>query len=323
MIWLVRRRLRVPLGVAIGLAALVAVAAVVGRIGWLAATRSAGFEACLGGSYAGVCGTPVWYEFRYGYDAFRAVLAYAAIALPGVAGAIVGAALFAPETARGTHVFALTQAVPRVRWWGAGLLIAGAPVAAAIALVPPVLAWAASPFDDQYLTSSLSPSTFLTSGVVPVAYAVLAFCVGATAGMLLRSTIGAIGLAVGLHLVLLLLLTALARPAYLPPETLRIPLPPPGQSDIDWFGTDGLTVDNGYLDVAGNRVQAEDAPLLGCDGATTFTDCLRTSGFTGVYTDYHPPSRYWPFQVIESGLLLALAAAALGAGLWGLRRRVH
>lgn len=321
MIWLVWRRLRVPLLVALGLVALVVATAVAGRIGWLAAARDLGVEQCFRGASTGACRSEGWFALRADHNGFRYLLALAAVALPGVAGAIVGAALFGPETARGTHVFALSQSLSRVRWWGAGLLIAGLPVAAAVAIVPPVLAWSAAPFAGPYPTSPLSGSAFLTSGPVPVAYVVLAFCVAASGALLLRSTFGALGLAVGLHVAALVVTTVLARPAYLPAETVYVALSA-GQESVPWAAPDdALGIAYGYVDAAGREVSPHEIPLVECDRA--YSDCLRAAGYTALYSRFQPASRYWPFQAIESGLLLAVATGALGAGLWGLRRRVH
>jgi hypothetical protein len=36
---------------------------------------------------------------------------------------------------------------------------------------------------------------------------------------------------------------------------------------------------------------------------------------------YQPADRFWPFQFIEAGIFVALAAAALGATIWLLHRR--
>jgi hypothetical protein len=321
VIWLVWRRLRVPLLVVLGLVALVVATAVVGRFAWLAAARDLGAEHCLRGGFDGVCGSNEWYALRADHDEFRRLLVLAAIALPGVAGGVVGAVLFGPETARGTHVFALSQALPRTRWWGAGLLIAGLPVAAAVALVPLALTWSAQPFQ-RNTTSPLSSSVFLTSGVVPVAYALLAFCVAAAAGLLLRSPIGALGLAVGLHLAALVVTSLLVRPAYLPPETAYEALSA-GRDDMPWATPDdALSVGDGFVDARGREVAPHEFTPVECDGGP-FSDCLRAAGYTGLYSRFQPASRYWPFQAIESGLLLALAGGALGAGLRGLRRRVH
>ena len=324
MIWLVWRRLRVPLLVALGLVALVAATAVLGRFALLAAARDLGFERCFGDELIGVCDSREAVAFRNDErDGFLFLLVMAAVLLPGVAGAVAGAALFGAETARGTHVFALSQALSRARWWGAGLLIAGLPVAAAVALVTPLAAWSVAPFDDIYVTAPLIWITFLTSGVVPVAYTVLAFCVAAAAGLLRRSPIGALGLAVGLHVVALLV-TGLVRPAYLPPETASAALSADQfvPSDTSRVVPDGA-LDLGFVlvDAEGRELPSSAAVGNGCSLANP--DCRSGRGITGVVHHYQPASRYWPFQAIESGLLLALAAGALGVGMRGLRRRVH
>ncbi|NUS28437.1 MAG: ABC transporter permease, partial [Streptomyces sp.] len=39
------------------------------------------------------------------------------------------------------------------------------------------------------------------------------------------------------------------------------------------------------------------------------------------YAEYHPASHFWPLQLIETGILLAVAAAATIAAFLMLRRR--
>jgi hypothetical protein len=58
-------------------------------------------------------------------------------------------------------------------------------------------------------------------------------------------------------------------------------------------------------------------------GNSTFgnlLECLNQRGFT-LWTNYQPASRFWPFQWIESGWLLALSALLIGAAVWLVRRR--
>lgn len=42
---------------------------------------------------------------------------------------------------------------------------------------------------------------------------------------------------------------------------------------------------------------------------------------TAHYLDYHPASHFWPVQLVETGILLALAALALTLAFRVLRRR--
>ena len=48
--------------------------------------------------------------------------------------------------------------------------------------------------------------------------------------------------------------------------------------------------------------------------------CMQASGLRG-FTTYQPASHYWPFQGIETGIYLALAAAALAVTFAVVRRR--
>lgn len=48
--------------------------------------------------------------------------------------------------------------------------------------------------------------------------------------------------------------------------------------------------------------------------------CFTDHGVTGYYLDYHPASHFWPLQLIGTGIVLTVAAAAVGTAFWLLRR---
>ena len=52
----------------------------------------------------------------------------------------------------------------------------------------------------------------------------------------------------------------------------------------------------------------------------TLAQCLSQHGYTQ-WTSYQPASRFWPFQWIEGGWLLALSALLIAATVWLVRRR--
>jgi hypothetical protein len=52
----------------------------------------------------------------------------------------------------------------------------------------------------------------------------------------------------------------------------------------------------------------------------TFAQCLSQHGYT-LWTSYQPASRFWPFQWIEGGWLLALSLLLIAATVWLVRRR--
>ena len=49
-------------------------------------------------------------------------------------------------------------------------------------------------------------------------------------------------------------------------------------------------------------------------------ECLSQHGYTQ-WTSYQPVSRFWPFQWIEGGWLLALSVLLIAATVWLVRRR--
>ena len=59
----------------------------------------------------------------------------------------------------------------------------------------------------------------------------------------------------------------------------------------------------------------QDKPSVG-----TFAQCLAQHGYTQ-WTSYQPASRFWPFQWIEGGWLLALSVLLIAATVWLVQRR--
>lgn len=234
--------------------------------------------------------------------------------LPGVVGVVVGAGLFGRELEQGTHVFALTQSVGRVRWWLTGLAVAGLPAAVGVALVTALAGWVLGPAG---LVLPLGNPFFDGSGLLPVGHVLLAFTVTATAGLVARNALVAVAVGVGLVLVAQIVLAVGFRPTYLAPEASRVEL----AALFDGGDLDrGRRLATTYLDDSGRPVTS--TALARCAGPAGDAECLRSVGAAQADVVYQPASRYWPFQWIETVILLALSAAALAVGFWGLRNRV-
>lgn len=291
MIWLVWRRQRAALLFALGLLGAVAVVMVLGGVG----LRSAR--------------TPV----GAGPPAFVLVVRTILLVLPGLVGVIVGAGLFGREMERGTHAFALTQSVGRLRWWLTGLLVTGLPVVVAVAMLTWLASWALGP---RGMIFPLGTPFFDSSGLVPLGHVLLAFTLTAVAGSVLRNALAAVAVGVCALLLVQVVLAVGLRPHYLPPESARMDVAAVDGTEI----TRSRVLERGYLDAAG-RGLASPGPV-GCVAPGDQAPCLRSAGIAAVDVVYQPARRYWPFQGIELALLLALSAAALGVGYGGLRRGV-
>lgn len=53
---------------------------------------------------------------------------------------------------------------------------------------------------------------------------------------------------------------------------------------------------------------------------STAAQCLAKAGYT-MWTSYQPAGRFWPFQLIEGGWLLALSALLIATTVWLVQRR--
>jgi hypothetical protein len=72
----------------------------------------------------------------------------------------------------------------------------------------------------------------------------------------------------------------------------------------------------GYL----NQFCSSLSPGKGGPSVEAFTQCLAQHGYTQ-WISYQPASRFWPFQWIEGGWLLALSALLIAVTIWLVRHR--
>ncbi|MFF9841430.1 ABC transporter permease [Streptomyces sp. NPDC013740] len=253
----------------------------------------------------------------HGYEALRLAMEYTGTALlflPLLVGAFVAGPLIAREFETGTYRLSLTQSVRPAAWLRAKVLTAGGvAVAATLALLGVYrLGW--SRVSGTYLFGWGDRGTYEGTGIVLVGYVLAAVAVGALIGQLVRRTLLAMSVT-GLVMGLVMFVLGSLRWSLLGVETVTgpvgrdaAPLSPSGS----W-----LMMDTGMLDAHGNRL-----PEWTCFARTqNLTDCPPDLGITGQYLDYHPRSHFWPTQLAETGILLALAALALFAAFRVLRAR--
>jgi len=238
------------------------------------------------------------------YD-FLTYIPMVMLVLPVLLGMFAGAPVFARELEQGTHVFGLTQSVGRARWWATKLLVAGVPVTIAMTLLGLLNAKALGPVS-FLLSSRLQTPMFESQGIVLGVYTAFAYALAATAGLLVRGTLGAMAVTIGGYLGLLVVVGNAARPHYATPEFTASTVGDPGV----W------RVEIGYLDAQGHPVNF----AAGDCGLESFPKCMADQGIAGQFTRFHPVERFWDFQLLESGIFVLAAAALLGAGAWAVRR---
>jgi hypothetical protein len=259
-------------------------------------------------------------------------LPYLCLLVPAVLGMLCGAPLVAHELEARTSDFAWSQSVTRGRWLAvkAGwLLLAAAAYGAALAAL---VTWWSGPINAQS-AGAFGPGQFDTQGIVPIGYAVFAMALGIAAGTVARRTLPAIAVVLGGFIALRLVISDLLRPHYLTAITTYYNVTgsftPPAAA---WVLNQGAISKTGQVVRAGWG-ELEPALPASCqkllpDSPTAKSDasmnavfsCMRAHGWRGFAT-YQPSSRYWPFQGIETGIYLLLAAALIAVTFTIVRRR--
>ncbi|WP_405458672.1 hypothetical protein OG786_16375 [Streptomyces sp. NBC_00101] len=228
--------------------------------------------------------------------------------LPAVYGAFMAGPAIGRELESGTHRLAWTQSVSPARWLTAKLAVPATAVVAATLVLGTARAWAsgrAEEYSDSWYDGLRS-----ATGVLPLAYALFALAVGTLAGLLLRVTLRSMAAALAAQGIAVYGFDAV-RAHLWPVVTATHPTASTGG-----FQRDRWVVDTGYLTPTGERL-----PAGTCVGDSGAGDACRDAlGITGRFVDYHPESHRWPLQLVESGVLLAVAALAVYTAYRLLRR---
>jgi hypothetical protein len=268
------------------------------------------------------------------------------LVIPALIGLFWGAPLIARELETGTFRLAWTQSVTRRRWLAAKLGIAGLCAVAAGALLTLMVTWWSSSLDQAYLSRFI---TFAGQGIVPLGYAAFGFALGVTAGALIRRTVPAMAVTLAGYAGARAAVTEL-RPHLLPPLTVAEKLPGllPLQSELSFLGPGSWPQFwSGNWVLASNTLTTAGRPFnharVYCNGIYIqpgvhappptpariqkyMHACLAEQRaylpqLREVLT-YQPADRYWTFQLIETGIFLALALALAGCCFWWVRRRI-
>jgi hypothetical protein len=248
--------------------------------------------------------------------------------VPALIGAFVGAPVLARELETGTFRYTWTQGFGRWRWALAKLALLAVVLAAATAAFGALVSWHYQPYfatGNQALgLPELSPfdsDLFSLRGVALPAWTLAAFAIGALAGMLIRRVLPAIVATLAIYAGLAFTAGLYLREHYLTPLVTSNPNVP-GTAWIigQWWTKDGrFAFANPPLSLLDQFCSAGPGPS-GKGGGLLFSRCLAPHGYTQ-WTSYQPASRFWPFQWIEGGWLLALSALLIAATIWLVHRR--
>jgi hypothetical protein len=278
----------------------------------------------------GTCGS-VGQTVALGGGVLRA-LTVLTLAVPLVFGMFWGSPAVARERETGTVQFAWMQSVTRRRWLSAKtgwLLLAGAVFGGAVA---GIVTWWYAPVNalrqDQFL-----PVNFDIQGIVPVGYAVFAVALGIAAGTLIGRSLPAIAVTGGVFLAIRLVVTYWVRVHYLPAVTTVYSVTrnlaskgaywPIAQGVVLPGGqrTTSLTAGPGsIIESAGSATIPASCPQSQGTPISATLACMARHGYRSFAT-YQPGYRFWPFQFIETGIFVAVAAALIAVTFLVVRRR--
>ncbi|MET8844555.1 ABC transporter permease [Streptomyces rubiginosohelvolus] len=233
--------------------------------------------------------------------------------LAGLIGVFVAGPLIARELESGTFRLAWAQSVSPARWLAARL--AAPATLAVIGLTVLVIVYRWGLWSLRAGPNSPGPrwhaeGVFPGTGPAILGYALLAVAVGALCGVVVRRTLLSMSVAA---LSLGAVAVCLGQRRYeLWPSAFR-------QSDeVMNYDRGDWPIESGMLTTSGEKLYWQDC--FEADMTQGAEACMRGRGGIGYFAEYHPDSHYWPLQLVETGILLALAALAVFAAFRVLRR---
>lgn len=240
----------------------------------------------------------------------------ALLLLPLLIGAFVAGPYIAREMESGVYTVSWTQSVSPSRWLASRLTTAAVISLGATLFPMGVLRLGGS--EVLGFRANLhwaDRGVYEATGPALASYSLFAVALGTLIGFTVRRTLPAMA-ATGLVTGLLLWGMGNARWHLVPVRTATGPVSADG-SFPNGFPVDAFAMDQGVTNAAGDRFyvgQCTPKPQPGFS-------CPDDTEVTGWYMEYHPRSHFWYTQLMETGILLALTAAAVYAAFRVLRRR--
>jgi hypothetical protein len=294
------------------------------------------------------------------YSKLQVLATALVLVVPVLIGMFWGAPLIARELETGTFRLAWTQSVSRLRWLLVKLGLVGLASAAVAGLLSLMVTWWFSPID-KVNQDRFGTAAFGLHGFVPVGYALFAFALGATTGLLFRRTLPAMAVTLVGFVVARWTVGFWIRPHFMTPVAKAFGINPNGGNGFGFAASPGgalqfttgppnipnaLVVSNSVVNNAGQSpspafLQRACPNLPGLNGPPpaaqgggahaavsaggqqAFQQCITTisAKYHQVIT-YQPASRFWAFQTYETLLFVVASAALAGLCVWWARYRL-
>ncbi|MFF3205199.1 hypothetical protein [Streptomyces sp. NPDC002962] len=226
--------------------------------------------------------------------------------------AFAGGALIGRELENGTARLAWAQGITPARWLTAKLAVPALALTAGVTVLTLVYRWAWGAHRALTDNGWMGDDAYLSRGPAGLAYVLCALALGVLTALVLRRALPALAVSVAAS-GLFSFVVARYRGSFWPAVTRT------SAADAVDYPDNAWELENGVL-IRGRRTP--DVDHWNCDGTVAEARrCLDDLGVTGYYTTYHPESHYWPIQLVETGVVLSVAALATAAAFLLLRRR--
>jgi ABC-type transport system involved in multi-copper enzyme maturation permease subunit len=361
MIWLTWRQFRAQAITAVAALAAFAILLAVTESRMSSLYAGSGIAGCHGGTCAGLASqflerltsgqsVPLLPDGTNEYVILYFFSILVILIAPAIIGIFWGAPLIARELETGTGRLAWNQSVTRTRWLTVKLALLGVAAMAVTEAFSLLQAWWAGPIGKavglggsaSILTEGrFGPFVFPTHGITTLGYAAFGLALGVTAGLLIRRAIPAMAVTLAIFAAVQVVTPLWIRPNLIPPsqtiatiEAAQANVYPAAHSTISVTATavpgqpGAWITSSGAVNAAGQPVSTIPAAcesavprVSGLGGSPALNNCLTSHGIR-VAVSYQPVSHYWPLQLAETGMFLALALALAGYCFWRLGRRL-
>jgi ABC-type transport system involved in multi-copper enzyme maturation permease subunit len=241
------------------------------------------------------------------------------LVVPVLLGIFLGAPALAREFESGTFRFAWTQGCGRLRWAVSKLVLLAVVITAVAWAFTELFGWYYHAFLADGQVSRLLPLAFGLLGVAFAAWTLAAFAIAVFFGALIRRTLPAMAATLVTWTVLAIGTATALRQHYQAPLTTAAANPPSSAWILGSYATgpNGQVVSQQALDQLSRQapVSVQTSP-----NPNAFQNWLAQQHYTQ-WTTYEPASRFWHFQLIEAGWLVALSAILIAAAVWLVCRR--
>jgi ABC-type transport system involved in multi-copper enzyme maturation permease subunit len=333
MIWFTWRQFRIQTWITIGALATVGVFLVIFARSIEDMYTAANVAACQGDCTAVI--DNFLSQFQASNHTIYDLAQMMVYAVPALIGVFWGAPLIARELEAGTHRLAWNQSVTRTRWLATKLVIVGGAAAVSAGL----LSWAvttSSYLIDDATGDRITPLFYGARGIVPIGYAIFAFTLGVTLGMLIRRTVPAMAATLAIYSFAAYSIQEWIRERLVSASHVLNPLDVSSPHTVT-IGQDITIMTVGVPDnlpdawVLSNQTITDTGQVFTmpadsqhCGLGASAQACDQWLGSLGLRQDltYHPADHFWPLQWTETGVLLALAGLLAGFCFWWTRRRL-